>query len=331
MEEIRLGTIGTGFIVRNILDNVAVTEGIRLEAVYSRTNEAGTALAQSYNVSKVYTDLEAFLADKAVNCIYVASPNALHYRYTKMALLAGKHVICEKPFAPKAVQAQELVALAKEKGLMLIDATPTAYLPNLAILQQQLPRIGKIRIVMSNYSLYSSRYDLLLNGEVHNTFNPEFAGGCLMDLNYYNLYLNVLLFGKPRNAVYYPNLWENGIDTSGVLVMQYDGFVSTNTAAKDSSGDNFFQIEGENGYIYIHGNNFMKQIRVVTKDGEESFNIQENPDVWFHEIQKIAPWMLQEDRLAIEQGLSVMTDTMEVLEAARLGAGIRFPVDEEVQ
>ena len=181
MEEIRLGTIGTGFIVRNILDNVAITDGIRLEAVYSRTTEAGTALAQSYHVSKVYTDLEAFLADEAVNCVYVASPNSLHYRYTKMALLAGKHVICEKPFAPKAAQARELVALAKEKGLMLIDATPTAYLPNLAILQQQLPRIGKIRIVMSNYSQYSSRYDLLLKGhtleEYFEFFNNNYISG----------------------------------------------------------------------------------------------------------------------------------------------------------
>ena len=330
MEEIRLGTIGTGFIVRNILDNVAITDGIRLEAVYSRTTEAGTALAQHYHVSKVCTDLDAFLADEAVNCVYVASPNSLHYRHTKMALLAGKHVICEKPFAPKAAQARELVALAKEKGLMLVDATPTAYMPNLEILRQLLPRLGRIRIVMSNYSQYSSRYVPLIQGDVPNTFNPQFAGGCLMDLNYYNLYLNVLLFGKPHNAVYFPNLWENGIDTSGVLVMQYDGFVSTNTAAKDSTGENFFQIEGENGYIYIVGNNFMKQLRLVTKDGEETFNIQESSDVWFYEIQKVAKLLLQEDRQTLSQGLDVMVDTMQVLEAARLGAGIRFPVDDEV-
>ena len=328
MEEIRLGTIGTGFIVRNILDNVAITEGIRLEAVYSRTMEAGTALAQRYDVSKVYTDLNAFLADEAVNCVYVASPNSLHYHYTKKALLAGKHVICEKPFAPKAAQAKELVSLAKEKGLMLVDATPTAYMPNLAIIQEQLPKLGRIRIVMSNYSQYSSRYDLLLRGEVHNTFNPEFAGGCLMDLNYYNLYMNILLFGKPRNAVYYPNLWENGIDTSGVLVMQYDDFVSTNTSAKDASGENFFLIEGETGYMYIQGNNFMKNIRIVTKEKEENFNIQDNPDVWFYEVRKVARLMLQEDRATLSHGLDIMQDTMEVLEKVRLNAGIHFPIDD---
>ena len=327
MKEIRLGTIGSGMIAHEILDNVALTDGIRLETVYSRTMESGTALAQTYGTDKVYTDLDAFLADEAINCVYVASPNSLHYPYAKKALLAGKHVLCEKPFAPKAAQARELVALAKEKGLLLVDATPTAYMPNLAIIQQQLPKLGRIRLVMSNYSQYSSRYDLLLSGQLHNTFNPEFAGGCLMDLNYYNLYMNILLFGKPRNAVYYPNLWENGIDTSGVLVMQYDDFVSTNAAAKDASGDNFFQIEGESGYMYIQGNNFMKSIRVVTKEGEENFNIQDNPNVWFYEIRKVTQLLLEEDRTTLSQGLDIMQSTMEVLENVRLGAGIRFPAD----
>jgi len=117
--------------------------------------------------------------------------------HTKAALLAGKHVICEKPFCPTARQARELADLAAEKGLMLVDATPTICLPNLQFLQEHLPRIGPIRLVMGNYSQYSSRFDCLLQGKVTNVFDPNFAGGCLMDINYYNLYLNILLFGKP--------------------------------------------------------------------------------------------------------------------------------------
>jgi predicted dehydrogenase len=248
-------------------------------------------------------------------------------RYLKGELSAEEAREIEKWADESKENEKELVALAKEKGLMLVDATPTAYMPNLAIIQEQLPKLGRIRLVMSNYSQYSSRYDLLLNGQLHNTFNPEFAGGCLMDLNYYNLYMNILLFGKPRNAVYYPNLWKNGIDTSGVLVMQYDDFISTNAAAKDASGENFFQIEGEKGYMYILGNNFMKNIRVVTKDGEENFNIQDNPNVWFYEIQKVTQLLREEDRITLSQGLDIMQSTMEVLENVRLGAGIRFPSD----
>ena len=189
MNQIKLGTIGSGFIVHYILKGVKATEGICLEAVYSRTEEKGRELAGKYGAKKVYTDLDALLSDKEVNFIYVASPNNMHYEQARAALLQGKNVICEKPMCPRKVEAEELIALAEERGLLLIDATPTAFLPNLSIIKEKLPEIGRVRLVMSCYSQYSSRYDQLLAGNVTNVFSPEFAGGCLQDINYYNLYL----------------------------------------------------------------------------------------------------------------------------------------------
>ena len=165
MKEIRLGTIGSGFIVHNILDNVAVTEGIRLEAVYSRTEATGKALADKYGAEKVYTDMDAFLADEAIDLVYIATPNLLHYEQAKKALLAGKNVLLEKPFCTKAEHARELVQIAKERGLILIDAVPPAFGENFAIVKRELPKLGRIRLVMSNFSQYSSRYDKFLNDE----------------------------------------------------------------------------------------------------------------------------------------------------------------------
>lgn len=328
MEEIRLGTIGSGVIVHSVLDGVEATEGIRCVAVYSRTEEKGRALAEAYGVGKVYTDMEAFLQDEEINFVYIATPNLLHYEQAKRALQAGKNVICEKPFCTKAAHARELVEIAKEKGLFLVDAVPTAFLPNLEVLKRELHKIGRIKLVMSNYSQYSSRYDLVLKGEVPNIFNPQYAGGCLMDINFYNLYLNVALFGKPQKAVYYPNIYEGLADTSGILMMQYDGFVSESAGAKDTWGVNFVQIEGEQGYIYIKdGSNGLAEIRVVTKTSEETFNEQENPDRWFYEVQNLTKLVLADDYEAIYQRLDVMLDVMEVLENSRKNAGILFPGD----
>lgn len=328
MDHIHLGTIGSGSIVRTILDHVLVTPGIHLEAVYSRSLKTGTALASDYGAAKIYTDLSELLADRAVNCIYIASPNSLHYAQAKAALLAGKHVICEKPFCPTAAQARELVQLAAEKDLMLVDATPTAYLPNLQVLKEQLPKLGRIRLVMGNYSQYSSRYDKLLQGEVTNVFDPAFAGGCLMDINYYNLYLNIALFGKPQAAEYIPNLWDNGIDTSGCLTLRYPDFVSTNLGAKDTWGENFFQIEGEQGYIYISGgSNGLDSIRLVTKTSDEIFTLQSDADRRSYEVRAITALLLQEDTAALHKLLQTNLTVIELLEAARTSAGIRFPTD----
>ncbi len=328
MKEIRLGTIGSGVIVHTILKNVVAAEGIRLAAVYSRSEEKGKALAEEFGGGKVYTDMEAFLGDDEVNTVYIASPNLLHYEQAKRALLAGKHVICEKPFCTKACQARELVDMAREKGLFLVDAVPTAFLPNLEILKRELPKIGRVKLVMSNFSQYSSRYDLVLKGEVPNIFNPEYAGGCLMDINFYNVYLNVALFGKPQNSMYFPNIYGKLADTSGILMMQYDGFISEAAGAKDTWGVNFFQIEGEKGYIYIKdGSGALGEVKVVTKDSEELFNEQDNPDRWSYEVNAVTKLLLEEDYEAVYRGLDTMLEVVEVLESSRKKAGIFFPGD----
>ena len=327
MKELRLGTIGSGSIVHTILDQVKAVDGIRLIAVYSRSEEKGASLAAEYGADRVFTDLDSFFADEEMNVVYIASPNLLHYEQTKAALLAGKNVICEKPFCTRAEEARELTALAKESGLFLADAVPTAFLPNLEVMKRELSKIGRVKLVMGNYSQYSSRYDLVLKGEVPNVFNPRYGGGSLMDINFYNVYLNVALFGKPQTAVYYPNRYGELADTSGLLVMRYDGFVSSLAGAKDTWGVNYFQIEGEKGYLYVRdGSNGIAEVRVVTKDTDEIFNMQDqNTERRFYEVQKLTEYMLADDYEAVYGRLDVMLDVMEVLEDARTKAGILFP------
>ena len=88
MNELRIGSIGSGVIVHHVLGNVGRTEGIRLEAVYSRSAEKGRALAEEFGAQKVYTDMDAFLADPDIDIIYIATPNLLHAAQTKRALEA---------------------------------------------------------------------------------------------------------------------------------------------------------------------------------------------------------------------------------------------------
>ena len=328
MESVRLGTIGSGVIVHSVLDNVMRAEGISLEAVYSRTDEKAKTLAEKYNAPKVYTDINALMSDEAVNTIYIATPNLLHYEQTKTALLAGKNVICEKPFVTKRSHAEELIGIAKNEGVFLFEAAPTIYLPNFRLLREKLSLIGRIKLVMSNYSQYSSRYDAVLRGEKPNIFNPEFAGGCLMDINFYNVLLNTALFGRPESAKYYPNIYPELADTSGIFVMSYDGFTSTNSGAKDTWGINHFMIEGEKGFIYVDEPNGLKSVRVVTKSSDETFNLQPVPDRWHYEVEELTRLMLNDDYDEAYSNLEITLENVSVIETARKNAGIIFPGDE---
>lgn len=330
MQQITLGTIGSGTIVHSVLNNVIVTNGMSYEAAYSRTEEKAQALMNKYKGKKFYTDLDALFNDAKINTIYIATPNLLHYEQTKRALLAGKNVICEKPFVTKYSQAKELIELAKSKGLFLFEAAPTMFLPNFKVLKHELDKIGQVRLVISNYSQYSSRYDLVLKGEKPNIFNPEYAGGCLMDINFYNVLLNVALFGAPEEAVYYPNIYPGLADTSGSFVMKYDGFISQNAGAKDTWGFNFFQIEGEQGYIFVsEGSNGLKSVRVVTKGSNKIFNEQLDPDRWNYEVREITRIMKRDDYEAAYSMFDVTLETVRVIENARKQAGIIFPGDDE--
>lgn len=326
MNTVKLGTVGSGMIVRMILDAAARTEGVELKAVYSRDQEKGSSLATAYGARKNYTDWEDFLADPEVNTVYIASPNSLHYAQTRAALLAGKHVICEKPFCTDFAQARELMELARVRNLMLLDATPTAYLPNLRVIRENLSAIGSVKLVLANFSQYSSRYPALLAGELPNIFNPAFGGGCLMDINYYNLYTVVNLFGKPRSAVYYPNLYRGMVDTSGVLVLEYEGFLCQCAGAKDTRGENFFQIQGENGYIRARGSaNMLPEVQVVTGWDQQHHNLQQEGSAWFYEVQQMIRLLRSENREEIFRLQNVMLTVMEVLEQVRKEAGLAFP------
>ena len=149
-----------------------------------------------------------------------------------------------------------------------------------------------------------------------------------MDINFYNVLLNVALFGEPENAIYYPNIYPNLADTSGVFVMQYKDFISQNAGAKDTWGVNFFQIEGEKGFIYIEdGSNGIKKLRVVTKNSDETFNEQNNPDRWYYEVKELSRLILENNFSQLEKFFDISISTVKIIETARKNAGIIFPND----
>ena len=327
----RIGTVGTNFVVSMFIDAVGMADGAEITAVYSRDAKTASGFAQRHSVKKEYSDRQAFLSDSDVDFVYVASPNSLHYSWTKEALLAGRNVICEKPFVSREEELAELISLSREKGLFLFEALTIPYLPNYELLKQSLHEIGVPRFAMLNFSQYSSRYDAFLRGETPNNFNPAFSGGALMDLNYYNLCFILGIYGPPQDIAYFPNLAENGIDISGTLVMKYPGFIASCTACKDSASQNFVQVQGEKGYIRVEapssalGSGFT----LYTKEGKRSYNGQDRENVLYYEVAHFVEAFRSGDRGVCDKRLEEGLLAARLLDKARKAAGVRFAADNQ--
>lgn len=325
----KIGTIGTGFIVEWFLGAVAQLPDVEAVAVYSRKETTGQALADKFSIQSVYTDLTEMLQNPQIDTIYIASPNSLHYPYAKQALQAGKHVICEKPFTSTVAECDELIQLAKAQKKMLFEAIVTIHMPNYLSLKEHVKELGTIRMVQCNFSQYSSRYDKFLAGETPNVFNPDFSGGALADINIYNLHFVMNLFGKPKDVDYYPNI-QRGIDTSGVMILHYDGFQAVCVGCKDTKSQNIAQIQGELGYITLHSETSRcAHYTLTTKEATISPSIQQNDIALYYELQDIAKIIHTEDFDACDQLLQYSKSVMEIYETARKKGGIVFAADQK--
>ena len=247
-----LGIVGAGMIVKDFLSFSHELPEIKLEAIVARNIENLKNLQNTYNIKQIYTDLDECLSSPNIDTIYVAVPNNLHYSVTKKALKAGKNVICEKPFTLDYNETVELFQLAESNNLILIEAITNQYLPNYLEIKENLSQIGNIRLVECNFSQLSSRYEAFKKGIIAPVFDKNQGGGVLGDLNIYNIHFVVGLFGAPRNSEYYPNIVRE-VDTSGILILEYDEFKVVCIAAKDTYNNSYTNIQGDKGLIRVVG------------------------------------------------------------------------------
>ena len=326
----KLGFVGTGMIVRMVGPNLA-NWGIDVTAVAGTPRSAAQTieLADAFGAAGRYDDYHELVADPNVDTVYVAVPNFLHFAVSEAALRAGKDVICEKPLASNYREAASLAAIAREEHRMLWEAVVTTRQPNFTMIRDELlPRIGTVKLATVNYSQYSSRYDAFRAGEVLPAFDPEKAGGAIMDLGLYTLTYAIGLFGEPKVASYHPNI-ERGIDTSGIAVLDYDGFTAVCICAKDCGAPCFAQIQGTDGYIRMDSQpNSCGAVTLHLNDGTEEHYDRSLPVMWEGEFRAFRRQQEEDDFAECYRQLDQSLVVSRVQNTIRYESGVVFPADE---
>ncbi len=266
---LNFGTIGSGWIADEYIKGAKDTGLWQLTAVYSRQQERADEYAQKHGAEYAFSDLEEMAKSKAIDAVYIASPNVLHYEYSKLFLLNGKHVICEKPVSAQADKVLELQKLAQEKGLVFLEAIMFMHLPQRKLLEEALTQIGKISFAKFDFCQRSSKFDDYLAGNLPNIFNRKMETGALMDLGVYCVYPALYYFGKPDSFTAASKLLRGGADASGILTLQYPDELVTLTYSKIGESNAGSEIQGQNGTIYIDSISRLADMVLITSHGEK--------------------------------------------------------------
>lgn len=325
---IRLAVIGSNWISHQFIDAAHLSGKYRLSAVYSRTLSQAQAFAGRYSSVELFTDLQQLAAKEAIDAVYIASPNALHFSQICLFLKHKKHVICEKPLTSSLWQTEAVIACARQNQVILFEAFKTASLPNFKLISQLLDKPGKVRKVLFSFCQHSSRYPCYLNGELPNVFNPAFSGGSLMDIGYYCLSSALALWGEPDAVHASASLLNNGVDAHGSVIMQYGDFDITLWHSKVSDSVNQSEIQGELGLLLIDRIADCMQISWQPRKGEvQQFGeIQHNNNL-IYEANDFA--RLIANRTINHPALALTRITAKWLDIIRAQTGVHFPADTE--
>ena len=251
MKKIRFAVVGTNFISDRFVEAVSASQSAEIEAIYSRKLDTGRGFADKYGVEKVYTDYLSMLSDVLIDAVYVASPTVCHFKHAKAALLADKHVLCEKMITTAREELSELIAIAGARGLVLLEAMRPDFDPAYELVRESIARIAPVRRATLEFCQYSSRYDRFLGGEVLNAFDPKMKNSALADIGIYPLHTAVALFGSPCAVSAHSVFLHNGFEGAGNISLDYGDKQVGVVYSKISDSVNPSVIEGERGSLTI--------------------------------------------------------------------------------
>ncbi|MGY3127679.1 putative dehydrogenase [Agrococcus sp. UYP33] len=241
------GILAPGGIAGAFARDLAVG-GHRLVAVGSRNQGRAQAFATTHGAPTAHGSYEALVADPDVDIIYVASPHGLHREHALLAIEAGKHVLVEKAFTTTGDEAQEVVDAARAKGVFVMEAMWTRFLPTMVAVRERIAA-GELGELVSVTADHSQMLDLSPGGRM---IEPALGGGALLDLGVYCVSLAHAFLGPVTRVRAAGAVDAAGVDHRGSAILTHeDGRMSTVTFSMETLGSNRGSIAGTEGVIEL--------------------------------------------------------------------------------
>lgn len=329
---VRWGVVSTGRIASIVAGDLALLPDAVLQAVSSRSQDGADGFAAGFGFRRAYGDSGGtpgyvrLLQDEEVDVVYIATPHASHYALARAALEAGKHVLCEKPMTINAREASALVMLAREKGLFLMEAVWSRFLPSFQRALQIVASgtLGEIRWMQADLGFPAPyRPDARL-------WRHQDGGGALMDVGVYLLTWALAVLGQPRSLTATSHRNGDGVDAETAMTLLYaSGARAQLMTSLTTVSAQTVTVSGTKGMLQCNAPSFNPTELAVTNGSGESRVEKFNP------VGRGYTYQLREVLRCIQQGLvespimpmDATLITMSLLDEARRQAGIRYPAD----
>ena len=250
MKKIKWGIISTGHISKKFANALAILPEAELAAVASRNKDTAREFAERFNVPKAYGSYEDLADDPEIDVIYIGTPHTFHLENSVMCMRKGKAVLCEKAFTINAAEAKEMVRVAREEDVFLMEAMIPRHIPLVKKVLDWIRegRIGEVRIVKASRC---ARREFPPGAR---QLNPELGGGSLLDVGVYVISFASMIFQKPPvEVVGLGHIGELGSDEQGIAVLKYNnGELADLSFALQTEAVNEAYILGTEGFIKVH-------------------------------------------------------------------------------
>ena len=243
------GIIGPGKIANKFAEGLKACPGARVLAVASRSMDRADAFAEAHGIVRRYDRYEDLVADQDVDAIYIATTHPQHYENILLCLHGGKPVVCEKPLTMNAWQAEQVISLAREKKVFLMEALWSRFLPIYRQVAAWIDegRIGDLQMLRAEFGFAAPWSDSDRHVDINN------GGGALMDVGVYNVALACSLLGcDPAEIASQAAMLHTGVDAKSTLLLRYSGGASAvlmNALTAQLPGEAL--ISGSKGSILI--------------------------------------------------------------------------------
>lgn len=268
MKNLRWGIIGTGKVAQDFAKDFNHSKMGQLRAVASRRKETADAFAMQLDIELAFVDYFSLINSDEVDVIYIAVPHHLHFNIAKSCLLAGKAVLCEKPMSINAHQTKELIKLAQDNQVFLMEALWSRFNPTIEQVIEWVEdgEIGELNSIQASFNFVAP------TDPNHRLLNKALAGGALLDVGIYPIFLAQLFWGKPDFVQNQAVIGDTDVDVFEQILLGWEsGQLASLEASIISHSPNRAILSGTKGYIEIDHNWFMsKSCRLVSYANNEN-------------------------------------------------------------